>query len=123
MATRAALPRPQRRSQSTGVWELLGPPFPLSCPLQIPSEVAAGACLSLCSASCLAQPPACPQFSLPSVLMFKRGCVAGGYECLVTGKGVGFCVNSSLSCPLGAWRWTWLWVMTQKEFLALLAED
>lgn len=86
MAKRAALPRPQRGSQSTGVWELLGPPFPLSHPLQIPSEVASGICLSLCSALCRAQPPACPQFSLPSVLMFKRGCVGGGYECLVTGR-------------------------------------
>lgn len=86
MAKRAALPRPQRGSQSTGVWELLGPRFPLSRPLQIPSEVASGACLILCSASCLAQPAACPQFSLPSVLMFQRGCVGGGYECLVPGK-------------------------------------
>lgn len=63
------------------VWELLASP-PHSPLLQIPSDMAFGACLSLCCASWLAQPPAGPQLSLAGAPMFKGRGAGGGWSWL-----------------------------------------
>lgn len=71
---------------SSGGWDrprgqLLASP-PHSPLLQIPSDVAFGACLSLCCASWLAQPPAGPQLSLAGAPMFKGRGAGGGWSWL-----------------------------------------
>lgn len=88
------------------VWELLASP-PHSPLLQIPSDVAFGACLSLCRASWLAQPPAGPQLSLTGVPMFKRGGAGGGCEHLVAGKELASVSTDTVCCRQrpGAWKW------------------
>lgn len=107
--------RVERQSSGSGSsWHLL-PILPL---LQIPSDVAFRACLRVCRASWLTQPPARPQFSLTGVPMFKRGVRVVG-ERLVAGKELASVSIDTMCCCQrpGAWNWLWLWVMKQRVFL------